>query len=50
MELEIIAKKNIDIETIRVANLDASYFRLVVDDKEIRIWMYDKDGVEVEQH
>jgi len=50
MELTLIAGNKIKTEVVRSDNLQANYLNITVDDKQIQIWYYDKDGVKVEQH
>ena len=50
MELTLVAGQKIHLETVRCDNLKASYLNITIDDKQVQIWYYDKDGVKVEQH
>ena len=50
MELTLIAGKKIEIETVRCDTLNANYLNINVDEKQVQIWYYDRDGVKIEQN
>jgi len=50
MELTIVAGQRIKTEIVRSDTLKANYLNITIDDKQVQIWYYDRDGVKVEQH
>ena len=50
MELTLIAGKKLEIETVRCDSLKANYLNINIDEKQVQIWYYDRDGVKVEQN
>jgi hypothetical protein len=46
MELTLVAKESLTLKKTRSKLKDAMVYRITVDDKEIEIYLYDKDKVD----